>query len=109
MIPLIDGKRRGGGNHGAIDVIKLYDKAGTLFYCDPPYPHETRGDAKAYGFEMITREHRQLAAALGRIKGKAAVSSYRCELMDTLYRDWRRVDAPVKDCRSIKKPRHESV
>ena len=39
-------------NRPAIDVIRLYDGAETLFYCDPPYLHETRGDSKAYGFEM---------------------------------------------------------
>lgn len=39
-------------NRPAIDVIRLYDGPNTLFYCDPPYVHTTRGDAKAYGFEM---------------------------------------------------------
>lgn len=39
-------------NRPAVDLIRLYDDAGTLFYCDPPYVHETRGDSKAYGFEM---------------------------------------------------------
>lgn len=39
-------------NRPATDVIKLYDSAETLFYCDPPYVHETRGDDKAYRFEM---------------------------------------------------------
>jgi hypothetical protein len=32
--------------------IKLYDNKKTLFYRDPPYVHSTRGDRKAYGFEM---------------------------------------------------------
>jgi DNA adenine methylase len=39
-------------NRPAVDVIRLYDSPKTLFYCDPPYLHATRGDAKAYGFEM---------------------------------------------------------
>ena len=48
-------------NRPALDVIRLYDDPGTLFYCDPPYVHETRGDSKAYGYEMTNREHEQLA------------------------------------------------
>ena len=39
-------------NRPAVDVIRLYDSADTVFYCDPPYLHVTRGDNKAYGFEM---------------------------------------------------------
>ncbi len=36
-------------NAPAIDVIRRYDSADTLFYCDPPYSHGARGDSKAYG------------------------------------------------------------
>jgi DNA adenine methylase len=87
-------------NRPAIDVIRLYDSPRTLFYCDPPYLHETRGDSNAYGFEMDEEQHRELAQALRRIQGKAAVSGYRCPLMDTLYQGWRRFDADEKHCHS---------
>lgn len=30
-------------NRPALEVILLYDDKDTLFYCDPPYPHEVRG------------------------------------------------------------------
>ena len=96
-------------NRPAIDVIRLYDSPDTLFYCDPPYLHETRGDSKAYGFEMDEEEHRNLATALNRITGKAAVSGYRCDLMDKLYKGWRRFDADEKHCHSIKQLRQECV
>ena len=96
-------------NRPALDIIQLYDDPRTLFYCDPPYLHATRGDAKAYGFEMLDDEHGALAAALGRIKGKAAISGYRCDLMDTLYKSWRRYDAPAKNAHSIKKIRYECL
>jgi DNA adenine methylase len=96
-------------NRPAVDVIRLYDSPTTFFYCDPPYVHETRGDTKAYGFEMDESEHRELAAAVNRIRGKAAVSGYRCDLMDELYKGWRRFDAPKKNCHSIKKLRQESL
>jgi DNA adenine methylase len=96
-------------NRPAIDVIRLYDSPVTLFYCDPPYLHETRGDSKAYGFEMDEDQHRNLAATLNRITGKAAVSGYRCDLMDKLYKGWRRFDADEKQCHSIKQLRQECV
>ncbi len=96
-------------NRPAIEIIKLYDGADTLFYCDPPYVHSTRGDAKAYGFEMKDGEHRDLAGALNRARGKIAVSGYRCDLMDELYKGWRREEAPPKTCHSIKKVRTETL
>jgi DNA adenine methylase len=96
-------------NRPAAEVIKLYDDKRTLFYCDPPYPHEARGDNKAYGFEMSNEEHEKLAGLLGKVKGKVAVSGYRCALMDKLYRDWVRVDAPAKKCHSVKRARTEAL
>lgn len=94
-------------NRPATEIIRLYDDPGTLFYCDPPYPHETRGDTKSYGYEMTDDQHRDLARSLARVIGKAAVSSYRCDLMDAIYKGWRRVESPAKSCHSIKKPRRE--
>ncbi len=96
-------------NRPAVDVLRLYDGPDTLFYCDPPYLHSTRGDAKAYGFEMNEAQHIDLSAALQRVKGKAAISGYRCDLLDRLYGDWRRHDADAKQCHSIKEMRQESV
>jgi len=96
-------------NRPAADLIKLYDAAGTLFYCDPPYLHETRGDSKAYRFEMVESAHQELAATLNRCRGKVALSGYRCDLMDRLYKGWRRFDAPAKQCHSIKKLRQECL
>jgi DNA adenine methylase len=96
-------------NRPALEVIRLYDGASTLFYCDPPYVHASRGERKAYGFEMTDADHRELAAALRAVKGKAAISGYRCDLMDKLYSGFRRVDADPKHCHSIKKLRREAV
>ncbi|RPI91063.1 MAG: DNA adenine methylase [Planctomycetaceae bacterium] len=96
-------------NRPALDLIELYDDKGTLFYCDPPYPHSSRGDAKAYGFEMTDDAHETLAKKLGSVLGRVAVSGYRCELMDRLYTGWRRVDAPTKKCHSSKKDRTEAL
>jgi DNA adenine methylase len=96
-------------NRPALDVIKLYDDEDTLFYCDPPYPHAARRDSKAYGFEMEDADHTQLARLLAGVKAKVAVSGYRCDLMDSLYKAWRRVEAPPKKCHSVKRPRTEAL
>lgn len=96
-------------NRPATDVIALYDSPRTLFYCDPPYVHETRGDSKAYGCELDDNGHRSLAKVLQRCEGKVAISGYRCALMETLYQGWRRFDAPAKNCHSIKKKRQEAL
>jgi DNA adenine methylase len=96
-------------NAPAVEVIQRYDSADTLFYCDPPYPHESRGDSKAYRYEMSDDAHRQLAAALRNVRGKVAVSSYECDLMDELYSDWYCTVAPAKYAHSIKQLRTEAL
>jgi|SRR5271157_4975329 len=96
-------------NRPALDIIRLYDDPKTLFYCDPPYVHSTRGDTKAYGFEMTDCEHRDLATTLSSCKAKVAISGYRCELMDSLYFGWRVVESTPKQCHSIKKTRTEAL
>jgi DNA adenine methylase len=72
-------------NRPAIDVIRLYDSPETLFYCDPPYVHDTRGDSNAYEHEMTDDQHTELAAVLNQTQGKVALSNYQCPLMDRLY------------------------
>jgi DNA adenine methylase len=96
-------------NRPATDVVRLYDSKGTVFYCDPPYPHSSRNDNKAYGTEMTDKEHEKLAWVLLKVRGKVAVSGYRCDLMDSLYKDFRRYDAAEKTCHSVKKPRREAL
>lgn len=96
-------------NRPAIDVIKLYDSKETLFYCDPPYIHETRGDTKSYGFEMSNYDHKELAETLNSIEGFAAISNYDCELMEELYpiSKWKKIYGPEKTIHSTKDIRQE--
>jgi DNA adenine methylase len=94
-------------NAPAIEVIQRYDSEETLFYCDPPYPHDSRGDANAYRYEMSDRDHEKLAAILRTVKGKVALSGYHCNLLDQLYKDWNCTEAPSKQCLSVKQPRTE--
>jgi DNA adenine methylase len=94
-------------NDPAIDVIQRYDSPETLFYCDPPYPHDSRGDSKAYAYEMTDDAHRSLARTLRNVAGKVALSGYDCALMQELYGDWECIKAPAKLCHSIKTTRQE--
>lgn len=96
-------------NRPALEVVRLYDDPRTLFYCDPPYPHQSRGDSKAYRYEMTDAEHIELAKVLSQVKGKVALSGYRCDFMDALYKDWHRVEAPRKKCHSVKQFRTETL
>ena len=96
-------------NAPSLEVIERYDTKDTLFYLDPPYVHESRGDIKAYEYEMTDFEHVELANLLRHIKGRAAVSGYRTGLYDDLFSDWIRIDAPVKTCNSSKGERQESL
>jgi DNA adenine methylase len=78
----------------AFEAIKRYDKEHTLFYCDPPYLHSTRGERpEAYGeYELSRAGHVRLAEVLRGLAGVAVVSGYRCGLYDELYAGWTRHD-----------------
>lgn len=96
-------------NRPAIDIIKLYDSDTTLFYCDPPYIHSTRGDSKAYGYEMTDKQHSELAAVLNQVEGKVAISNYECDLMAELYPSpkWTKHFGPNKTIHTTKDKRQE--
>jgi DNA adenine methylase len=96
-------------NRPANELIRLYDSKETLFYCDPPYIHHTRGDTKAYIHEMNDDEHRTLSKVLNSVKGFVAVSNYQCDLMDELYPSpkWKKHLSPLKTIHSTKDKRQE--
>ena len=98
-------------NRPAVDVVRLYDSPRTLFYCDPPYLHETRGDTKAYGYEMSNPQHRDLAEALNSAAGMVAISNYQCDLMDTLYPapKWIKTTGLERTIHSTKDKRSEAL
>ena len=84
-------------------ILELYADANTLVYCDPPYVTETRARDKReiYMFEMTDQEHIDLATALHKWPGLAAVSGYRCKLYDDIYKDWHRFDMPVLSAAAV--------
>lgn len=96
-------------NRPATDVIRLYDSPGSLFYCDPPYVHATRGDRRAYKHEMTNAQHAELAEVLNSARGRVALSNYDCPLLDRLYPPprWRKTYSPPRTNHSTKSTRIE--
>lgn len=96
-------------NRPAIDVVNLYDSTDTLFYCDPPYVHSTRGDSKAYSCEMTDEQHVELAEALNAVQGMVAFSNYECDLLNDLYPSskWFKHVSPPKTNHATKGTRTE--
>lgn len=82
-----------------MEAIDRIDFPGAFFYCDPPYPLESRGGHNKngdYRFEFTDEDHERLAERLHRIEGMAMVSSYDCSLTNRLYADWHKVRFPFK-------------
>lgn len=96
-------------NRPAVDIVRLYDSPTTLFYCDPPYVHATRGDSKAYSCEMTDDQHVELAEALNAAEGMVAFSNYECELLEELYpaSKWFKHISPPKTNHATKGTRTE--
>jgi len=78
-------------NFDYLECMSKFDTKNTFFYCDPPYPKESRSSFNDYHFEFTDGQHRQLSEKLHSINGYAMISSYECDLMDELYSDWRMV------------------
>jgi DNA adenine methylase len=77
-------------NMPAVDLIRRHDGPNTLYYCDPPYLHQTRASTKAYRFEMTEAQHQELLTVLLACKGKVMISGYPSHLYDTVLAGWAR-------------------
>jgi DNA adenine methylase len=98
-------------NMPAADLIRREDEPTTLFYCDPPYLHETRESRDAYAFEMTEAGHRELLGVLKGCKGKVMLSGYPSELYDRELTGWARhtFDLPNNAAGGKKKGRETEV
>ena len=65
----------------AVAMIRRLDAPDAVFYCDPPYLHETRVTLK-YKHEMTDIQHAALLNTLATIKGKFLLSGYPSRLYD---------------------------
>jgi DNA adenine methylase len=72
----------------ALDVIDAYDDADTLFYVDPPYPHDVRVTTDLYRHEMDRKAHIPLLARLQACRGAVLLSSYSNPLYNSELANW---------------------
>lgn len=83
-------------NRDAAVVMQAHDCEEAVHYVDPPYVHATRekrsAKTMAYRHEMTDTDHELLASTLAGLRGMVVVSGYRCDLYDSLYRGWSRID-----------------
>lgn len=81
-------------NRNGPEVIRSQDGPDTMFYCDPPYLHETRATTGEYEHEMTTGQHVELLGTLAGIKGKFLLSGYRHPIYDEMAacHNWSRTD-----------------
>ena len=64
------------GNYDFRAIFEKFDGKDTLFYCDPPYIHETRCNTKEYECELTLDDHYDLINIAKNLKGKIAISGY---------------------------------
>jgi len=83
-------------NRKALDVMKSCDSPETVYYLDPTYLAETRSGHGEYSFEMKTQDHIDLAIFVSDLKGFVAVSGYRSDLYNELYKGWHCEEKPTK-------------
>jgi DNA adenine methylase len=84
-------------NMPAVQLIRRDDEPATLFYCDPPYVHETRSVMNAYAFEMSDADHREFLDTVLAVRGKVIISGYVNALYDATLSNWSRKELEVAD------------
>jgi len=75
-------------NTDAIELIEDHDHSRCLFYCDPPYPEESRNTTGQYEYEYTNEQHRELFNTVDNCDAYVVVSGYSCDIMDNLYDEW---------------------
>ncbi|MDE6834808.1 MAG: DNA adenine methylase [Ruminococcus sp.] len=67
------------------ELIRKYDSAESLFYCDPPYNSTER----YYNKRFTSADHERLRAILSQIQGRFILSYNDCDEVRELYRDFK--------------------
>jgi DNA adenine methylase len=99
-------------NRPALQIIRTQDGKRTLFYLDPPYPHETRGSTGEYGeHEMSASQHFALLWQLTEIEGRFILSGYHCPMYDWFAATfgWRCVEIEIDNKASSSKTKEKKI
>lgn len=64
------------------DILNRYDGKETLFYLDPPYPHDSRVSTSDYEYEMKWEDHEAFLDQICGLEGMVVLSSYHNSLYD---------------------------
>ena len=75
-------------NRDFCDILARYDKAGTLFYCDPPYYNTEKMYQGINDTIFNEKQHIQLNDILKNIKGKFVLSYNDTDFVRNLYYDY---------------------
>lgn len=83
----------------ALGLMARFDRADTLIYADPPYPHATRSRKRikgalqhGYKHELSDADHRELLAWLTGCASMVVLSGYGCPLYDQALGGWLRLE-----------------
>ena len=98
-------------NMDCCDFIRKYDHEQALFYCDPPYLHDTRSSTGEYQHEMTPHDHNVLLHTLADIKGRFILSGYPHPLYDDQARmsGWKRIDIEIDNKASSKREKEKKT
>lgn len=86
-------------NRGALEVLSelIEELPYTKFiFVDPPYLHSTRSNKNLYKFEISDDYHSKLLHLLKYLKQDIMITHPRCELYDTMLKDWNVVPVTVR-------------
>ena len=90
------------------NIFNIYDTPDTLFYCDPPYVHDTRTGTR-YKHEMTDKDHEELVRILLNIKGMSLLSGYKHSIYEPLEKvGWQRHDFQTA-CYAVGKTRRTKI
>ena len=77
-------------------MFEKCDSERTLFYCDPPYPHNVRCNNNEYENEMKEADHIDLLELANNVKGKIAISGYENNLYSSYLKNFYKTIAKKK-------------